>query len=91
MRAVAVAKRARPSFLGAAPLPRRACAPLPLHRAMGTVPGASFDTVCLHGGFDGDAATTARGVPVHRTAPFIFKDTDLAVERPAGPKLRRST
>ena len=45
---------------------------------MGTVPGASFDTVCLHGGFDGDAATTARGVPVHRTAPFIFKDTETA-------------
>jgi len=45
---------------------------------MGIVPGAGFDTICLHGGWDGDKGTTSAGVPVHRTSPYIFKDTETA-------------
>ena len=37
-----------------------------------------FDTTALHGGFAGDPATNARGVPVYRTAPFLFNNTEHA-------------
>lgn len=39
---------------------------------------SGFDTKCLHGGWAGDPATLAKGVPVYRTAPFNFKDTKHA-------------
>jgi O-acetylhomoserine (thiol)-lyase len=45
---------------------------------MGIVPGASFDTICLHGGWDGDKSTGSAAIPVHRTSPYIFKDTETA-------------
>jgi hypothetical protein len=38
-----------------------------------------FSTTCLHGGWSGDPATTAGGVPVYRTAPFKFKNTVRAL------------
>lgn len=47
-------------------------------RQMGIVSGANFDTICLHGGWDGDKATTSAAVPVYRTSPYIFKDTETA-------------
>ena len=50
-------------------------------RYMGIVPGAGFDTICLHGGWDGDKGTGAAGVPVVRSSPFIFKDTEEAANR----------
>lgn len=37
-----------------------------------------FSTLCLHGGWKGDPATTAAAVPVYRTAPFKFNDTKHA-------------
>ena len=37
-----------------------------------------FDTTALHGGYSGDPATNSRGVPVYRTAPFLFKNTEHA-------------
>eukprot|EP00937_MAST-01D_sp_MAST-1D-sp2_P005928 g5928.t1 len=58
----------------------RRFAPAQGRRALGTVPGAHFDTVCLHGGWDGDPATTARAVPVHRTAPYLFESTQKAAD-----------
>mmetsp|Transcript_13192 Transcript_13192/g.18512 ORF Transcript_13192/g.18512 Transcript_13192/m.18512 type:complete len:435 (+) Transcript_13192:47-1351(+) len=36
-----------------------------------------FETICLHGGYLPDE-TTSRGVPLYRTAPYRFKDTDTA-------------
>lgn len=36
-----------------------------------------FDTICLHGGYLPDA-TTSRGVPLYRTAPYAFKNTEHA-------------
>ena len=47
-------------------------------RSMGISKDASFDTVCLHGGWDGDKTSTSAAVPVHRTSPYIFKDTETA-------------
>jgi O-acetylhomoserine (thiol)-lyase len=38
-----------------------------------------FETVCLHGGYLPDE-TTSRGVPIYRTAPYVFKDTDTAAK-----------
>ena len=38
---------------------------------------SGFDTVCLHGGYLPDE-TTSRGVPLYRTAPYKFKDSDTA-------------
>lgn len=31
-----------------------------------------FDTVALHGGFDGDPATNARAVPIYQTTSYLF-------------------
>jgi O-acetylhomoserine (thiol)-lyase len=37
-----------------------------------------FDTLCLHAGQQPDAATMARGVPVHRTSSYVFNNTEHA-------------
>ena len=37
-----------------------------------------FETLCLHAGQQPDAATTARGVAVHRTSSYVFKSTEHA-------------
>lgn len=37
-----------------------------------------FDTTCLHGGTQPDPATNSRGVPVYRTASYVFNDTEHA-------------
>ncbi|NNL77233.1 MAG: O-acetylhomoserine aminocarboxypropyltransferase/cysteine synthase [Desulfobacterales bacterium] len=37
-----------------------------------------FETLCLHAGQHPDPATTARGVPVHRTSSYVFKSTEHA-------------
>jgi O-acetylhomoserine (thiol)-lyase len=37
-----------------------------------------FETLCLHAGQQPDAATTARGIPVHRTSSYVFKSTEHA-------------
>jgi O-acetylhomoserine (thiol)-lyase len=37
-----------------------------------------FETLCLHAGQQPDAATTSRGVPVHRTSSYVFKSTEHA-------------
>jgi O-acetylhomoserine (thiol)-lyase len=37
-----------------------------------------FETKCLHAGQQPDPATTARGVPVHRTSSYVFKNTEHA-------------
>lgn len=36
-----------------------------------------FETICLHAGYLPDA-TTSRGVPLYRTTPYVFDDTDHA-------------
>lgn len=38
----------------------------------------NFDTLCLHGGTQPDPTTNARGVPVHRTASYVFNSTEHA-------------
>ncbi|MCP4626744.1 MAG: O-acetylhomoserine aminocarboxypropyltransferase/cysteine synthase [bacterium] len=37
-----------------------------------------FETLCLHAGQEPDPTTTARGVAVHRTSSYVFKDTEHA-------------
>jgi O-acetylhomoserine (thiol)-lyase len=37
-----------------------------------------FETQCLHAGQEPDPATTARGVPVHRTSSYVFNSTEHA-------------
>jgi O-acetylhomoserine (thiol)-lyase len=37
-----------------------------------------FETQCLHAGQQPDPATTARGVPVHRTSSYVFHNTEHA-------------
>ncbi len=37
-----------------------------------------FETLALHGGQQPDPATTARGVPIHRTSSYVFKSTEHA-------------
>eukprot|EP00545_Synedropsis_sp_CCMP1620_P005288 CAMPEP_0119030580 /NCGR_PEP_ID=MMETSP1176-20130426/41100_1 /TAXON_ID=265551 /ORGANISM="Synedropsis recta cf, Strain CCMP1620" /LENGTH=443 /DNA_ID=CAMNT_0006986951 /DNA_START=1462 /DNA_END=2793 /DNA_ORIENTATION=+ len=46
-----------------------------------------FDTIALHGGYTPDTEVTygigqgaPRGVPLYRTAPFVFKDTEHAAD-----------
>lgn len=34
-----------------------------------------FETLCIHAGQSPDPATTSRGVPIHRTSSYVFKDT----------------
>ncbi len=38
-----------------------------------------FETICLHGGYLPDS-TTSRGVPLYRTAPYVFPSTDRAAK-----------
>jgi O-acetylhomoserine (thiol)-lyase len=40
--------------------------------------GPKLETLCLHGGQVPDPTTTARGVPVYRTAGYVFKSTEHA-------------
>jgi len=37
-----------------------------------------FDTTCLHGGTQPDPTTNARGVPVYRTASYVFNSAEHA-------------
>ena len=37
-----------------------------------------FETQCLHAGQEPDPATTSRGVAVHRTSSYVFKNTEHA-------------
>jgi O-acetylhomoserine (thiol)-lyase len=37
-----------------------------------------FETLCLHAGQEPDPATTARGVTLHRTSSYVFKNTEHA-------------
>ena len=37
-----------------------------------------FETKCLHAGQQPDPATTSRGVPIHRTSSYVFKNTEHA-------------
>ena len=37
-----------------------------------------FETLCLHAGQEPDPTTTSRGVDVHRTSSFVFKNTEHA-------------
>lgn len=37
-----------------------------------------LETICLHGGTQSDPTTGSRGVPLHRTAGFQFKNTEHA-------------
>ena len=39
-----------------------------------------FETLCLHAGQQPDPATTARGVPVHRTSSYVFKSSKHAAD-----------
>lgn len=46
-----------------------------------------FDTICLHGGYKPDTDVTygighgaPRGVPLYRTTPFVFRDTQHAAD-----------
>ena len=40
--------------------------------------GRKLETLCLHGGQVPDPATTALGVPIYRTAGYVFKSTEHA-------------
>jgi O-acetylhomoserine (thiol)-lyase len=47
--------------------------------------GTGFDTIALHGGYDPDPSVVyglgqgaPRGIPVYRTTPYIFKNTEHA-------------
>lgn len=37
-----------------------------------------FETIAIHGGFEGDPSTGSRAVPVHRTSAYLFRDTEHA-------------
>jgi len=37
-----------------------------------------LETLCLHGGAQPDPTTLSRGVPVHRTSSYVFKNTEHA-------------
>ncbi len=37
-----------------------------------------IETLCLHAGAQPDPTTMARGVPVHRTSSYVFRDTEHA-------------
>ena len=39
-----------------------------------------FETLAIHGGFDGDPSTGARAVPIHRSAAYLFRDTEHAAK-----------
>lgn len=38
----------------------------------------NLDTLCLHGGAQPDPTTNSRGVPVYRTASYVFNSTEHA-------------
>ena len=38
-----------------------------------------FESICLHGGYLPDE-TTSRGVPLYRTAPYVFESSDKAAK-----------
>jgi O-acetylhomoserine (thiol)-lyase len=38
-----------------------------------------FESICLHGGYLPDA-TTSRGIPLYRTAPYVFPSTERAAK-----------
>ncbi|OPZ09161.1 MAG: Methionine gamma-lyase [candidate division BRC1 bacterium ADurb.BinA292] len=40
--------------------------------------GLKIETLCLHAGQQPDPSTNARGVPVHRTSSYVFRDTEHA-------------
>ncbi|MDK2973606.1 MAG: O-acetylhomoserine (thiol)-lyase [Candidatus Sumerlaeota bacterium] len=40
--------------------------------------GYRLDTLCVHAGQEPDPTTNARGVPVHRTSSYVFRDTEHA-------------
>jgi O-acetylhomoserine (thiol)-lyase len=37
-----------------------------------------LETLCLHGGTQPDPTTLSRGVPIHRTSSYVFKNTEHA-------------
>ena len=37
-----------------------------------------IETQCLHAGTAPDPSTNSRGMPIHRTASYVFKDTEHA-------------
>jgi O-acetylhomoserine (thiol)-lyase len=39
-----------------------------------------FESICLHGGYLPDPTTTSRGVPLYRTAPYVFPSTERAAK-----------
>ena len=39
-----------------------------------------FETLCLHAGQTTDPATNARAVPIHRTAAYVFNNTEHAAD-----------
>jgi O-acetylhomoserine (thiol)-lyase len=39
-----------------------------------------FETQCLHAGQEPDPTTTSRGVPIHRTSSYVFKNTEHAAD-----------
>ena len=41
---------------------------------------SGFETTAIHGGYNGDPSTGSRAVPVHRTAAYLFRDTEHAVK-----------
>ena len=41
-------------------------------------PEYKFETLCLHAGQEPDPTTTARGVALHRTSSYVFKNTEHA-------------
>jgi O-acetylhomoserine (thiol)-lyase len=40
--------------------------------------GYRLETLCIHAGHTPDAGTPSRGVPLHRTAAYVFRDTEHA-------------
>lgn len=65
-----------PSFSSTTPLGVTTNTELGMTKDFDLVRG--FDTICLHAGYLPDPSTTSRGVPIHRTAPYAFKDTETA-------------
>jgi O-acetylhomoserine (thiol)-lyase len=56
-----------------------------LKRSLQTDVTNGFDTIALHGGYDPDPSVTyglgqgaPRGVPLYRSTPFVFRDTEHA-------------
>ncbi|WP_339911016.1 O-acetylhomoserine aminocarboxypropyltransferase/cysteine synthase family protein [Symmachiella dynata] len=40
----------------------------------------NIETQCLHAGTEPDPSTMSRGVPVHRTSSYVFRDTEHAAD-----------